>query len=106
MYVSEPTKVKMAGDEEENKNEVVYCSSTFNKQHAFKVAPPMPSFESMMFPEELLEALKEKLDITAPTSFQLQAIPILLEERDLVAKAPPGYGKTLSLCLAAILRAI
>ena len=109
VYVSEPTKVKMSADndDEKNKNDrVVYCSSTFNKQHAFKVAPPLPSFASMMFPEELTEALKTKLDINEPTSFQIQAIPLLLEERDLIAKASPGYGKTLSLCIAAVLRAI
>ena len=28
----------------------------------------------------------------------------MLEERDLVAKATPGYGKTLTLCLVAVLR--
>ena len=40
VYVSEPTKVKMA----ENENDVIYCASTFTKQHAFKVAPPLPTF--------------------------------------------------------------
>ena len=59
----------------------------------------------MMFHEALIDALKHKLEIMTPTSFQSQAIPILLEERDLVAKATPGYGKTLSLCLVAVLRA-
>ena len=70
--MSEPTKVKMAVDDDDEKNKnnrVVYCSSTFNKQHAFKVAPPLPTFESMMFPEELMEVLKTKLDISEPTSF-------------------------------------
>ena len=70
--MSEPTKVKMAVDDDDGKNKndrVVYCSSTFNKQHAFKVAPPLPTFESMMFPEELMEVLKTKLDISEPTSF-------------------------------------
>ena len=48
VYVSEPTKVKLAvtDDEEELKNDrVEYCPSTFTKLHAFKVAPPLPSFE-------------------------------------------------------------
>ena len=70
--MSEPTKVKMAVDDDDEKiknDRVVYCSSTFNKQHAFKVAPPLPTFESMMFPEELMEVLKTKLDISEPTSF-------------------------------------
>ena len=101
VYVSEPTKVKM----DENENDVIYCPSTFTKQHAFKVAPPLPTFESMLFHELMLDALDKKLGVKAPTSFQSQIIPILLEERSLVAKACAGYGKTLSLCLAAIFKA-
>ena len=113
VYVNEPTKVKLApsgndddDDEDVKLDRVVYSPSTFTKQHAFKVAPPLPTFESMMFHEVLLETLKAKLDITSPTSFESQALPILLEERDVVAKAGPGYGKTLSLCLAAIFKAL
>ena len=59
----------------------------------------------MMFDDALIEALKLKLEITMPTSFQCQAIPLMLEERDLVAKASPGYGKTLSVCIVAVLKA-
>ena len=101
VYVSEPIKVKMA----ENENDVIYCPSTFNKLHAFKVAPPIPTLSAMSIHDTMLEALSQKLDIKAATSFQAQALPILLEERDLVAKASPGYGKTVSLCLAAIFKA-
>lgn len=60
----------------------------------------------MMFNEILIDTLKTKLNVTSPTSFENQALPILLEERDMVAKAAPGYGKTLCLCLAAIFKAI
>ena len=101
VYVSEPTQVKVADTD----NDVIYCPSTFNKQHAFKVAPPLPTFESMLFHERMISALDKKLDVKAPTSFQSQALPILLEERSLVAKACAGYGKTLSICLAAIFKA-
>ena len=50
VYVSEPTKVKLASsvkddDEEVKLDKIVYCPSSFNKQHAFKVAPPLPTFE-------------------------------------------------------------
>jgi len=76
VFVSEPTKVKLASsadgmdDEEEVKlDRVEYCPSTFTKQHAYKVAPPLPTFESMMFEEALIEALKFKLEIRVPTSF-------------------------------------
>lgn len=58
-----------------------------------------------MFPEVLIEVLGRRLDIDGPTSLQCQALPLLFEERDLVVKAASGYGKTLTLCLAAVLRA-
>ena len=52
VYVSEPTKVKLASSEINDENEeevkydrVEYCPSTFTKQHAHKVAPPLPTFE-------------------------------------------------------------
>lgn len=59
----------------------------------------------MLFDQAIVEALKAKLDIMQPTSFQSQAIPIILEERDVVAKASHGYGKTVSLCLTALFKA-
>ena len=60
----------------------------------------------MLFHDIILDFLKSELDVTAPTSFQSQALPIFLEDRDVVVKAGPGYGKTLSLCLAAFTKAI
>ena len=65
VYVSEPIKVKMA----ENENDVIYCPSTFNKLHAYKVAPPISSFAAMSFHDTVLEALNSKLDVKAATSF-------------------------------------
>ena len=55
VYVSEPTKVKLAsGVNDDNEEEVKYdsieyCPSTFTKQHAHKVAPPLPTFEVSVF---------------------------------------------------------
>ena len=76
--MSEPTKVKLAASEpgEDDKDEiqldrVEYCPSTFNKQHAFKVAPPLPTFETMSLHPLVIEMLKGKLDIETPTSFQV-----------------------------------
>ena len=50
VYVNEPTKVKLApsgndddDDEDVKLDRVVYSPSTFTKQHAFKVAPPLPT---------------------------------------------------------------
>ena len=37
-----------------------------------------------------------KQDITVPTSIQVQAIPIMLEGRDIIGQAHTGSGKTLA----------
>ncbi|HOA93460.1 MAG TPA: DEAD/DEAH box helicase [Quisquiliibacterium sp.] len=45
-----------------------------------------------------------RLGITAPTPVQSEAIPVLLEGRDLIASAPTGTGKTAAFMLPALLR--
>ena len=44
------------------------------------------------------------LGITAPTPVQMQAIPLLLARRDLIATAPTGTGKTAAFLLPAMQR--
>ena len=49
-------------------------------------------------------ATLEKLGITEPTAVQREAIPVLLEGRDLIASAPTGTGKTAAFVLPALVR--
>ena len=51
------------------------------------------SFESLGLKAELLRAVSEK-GYSVATPIQLQAIPLILEGRDIMAGAQTGTGKT------------
>lgn len=51
------------------------------------------SFDSLGLPEELLRAVKEQ-GYTKPSPIQEQAIPVILEGKDVMAAAQTGTGKT------------
>ena len=51
------------------------------------------TFESLGLQPETLKALA-KMGFREPTPVQLQAIPAMMENRDVIAKAPTGTGKT------------
>ena len=51
------------------------------------------SFEQLGFRIELLKAVKTK-GYTTPTPIQIQAIPVILDGRDILARAQTGTGKT------------
>ena len=51
------------------------------------------SFDSLGLPEELLRAVKEQ-GYTEPSPIQAQAIPVILEGKDVMAAAQTGTGKT------------
>ena len=51
------------------------------------------TFESLGLQPETLKALA-KMGFETPTPVQLQAIPAMMEGRDVIAKAPTGTGKT------------
>jgi ATP-dependent RNA helicase RhlE len=51
------------------------------------------SFDSLGLPEELLRAVKEQ-GYTEPSPIQAQAIPVILEGKDIMAAAQTGTGKT------------
>ncbi len=51
------------------------------------------TFRELGVSEEILQAL-EKQGVTSPTKVQQEAIPPLLQWRDVIAKAPTGTGKT------------
>ncbi len=51
------------------------------------------TFEDLELSKEISRAL-EKLELTTPTSVQKQAIPVMMDGFNLIAKAPTGTGKT------------
>ncbi len=53
----------------------------------------MQAFRDLGVSEEILQAL-DKQGVTQPTKVQQEAIPPLLQWRDVIAKAPTGTGKT------------
>lgn len=59
------------------------------------------SFAELGLIDPLVQAL-QRLDIIHPSPVQLQAIPVLLSGRDLVASAPTGTGKTAAFLLPAL----
>lgn len=84
IYVSDPAKLKSAQEDD------LFEDSTFLQSSAFKVAPPLPTFEvsttyiqpfkSMRFPKTILQMLGEGFfEFKEPTPLQVHLIPILLE---------------------------
>ena len=61
-------------------------------------------FRQFDIPEDILKALDEE-GIVTPTPVQREVIPLVLEGKDVVAKAPTGTGKTLAFALP-LLKAI
>jgi len=51
------------------------------------------TFEDLELSKEITHAL-EKLELSTPTSVQKQAIPVMMDGFNLIAKAPTGTGKT------------
>jgi ATP-dependent RNA helicase DeaD len=60
--------------------------------------PDVPPFSSFALRPELLEAVAEQ-GFERPTPIQLQAIPAMLEGRDVVGQAQTGTGKTAAFAL-------
>src|SRR6187397_1898325 len=65
--------------------------------------PPETGFASLGLHPKLMTAL-EALGYEEPTPVQRQAIPPLLEGRDVLAEAPTGTGKTAAFAIPAIHR--
>ena len=58
-----------------------------------KVNNPLRSWDENGFDPKLRKNI-EKCGYSKPTSIQMQAIPISIEKKDLIALAPTGSGKT------------
>jgi len=63
----------------------------------------MTDFTSLSLPPALLQALSA-LDYVEMTPIQAQALPSVLEGRDLIAQAPTGSGKTVAFALGLLMR--
>ncbi|KAH8270628.1 hypothetical protein KR018_012547, partial [Drosophila ironensis] len=64
-----------------------------------KVPPPLASFEDLGRDFQILPRLQQTLlarGFAHPTPIQMQALPVLLQRRALMACAPTGSGKTLA----------
>jgi ATP-independent RNA helicase DbpA len=61
------------------------------------------TFQNLLLPTDLLENLKS-LSYEVPTPIQVQSIPLLRENKDLIAQAKTGSGKTLAFLLPLILK--
>ncbi len=64
---------------------------------------PVPSFDELGLHPEVLKALKEK-GYLRPTPIQAEAIPLLLEGRDLIGGSQTGTGKTAAFSLPILSR--
>jgi ATP-dependent RNA helicase DDX52/ROK1 len=63
------------------------------------IVPPSPSFSEMLIHRDLKAILLRNIENSQwkePTPIQMQAIPIMLTGRDILATAPTGSGKTAS----------
>lgn len=70
--------------------------------HGCDVPDPVSTFEELQSEYRLsprvLQTLKDA-GLTSPTPVQMQAIPLMMHGRELLACAPTGSGKTLAFCL-------
>ncbi|XP_016956291.1 probable ATP-dependent RNA helicase DDX52 [Drosophila biarmipes] len=81
--------------DEANETRKQYGISVLGK----KVPPPVGSFEALTKEFKLLPRLQQNLlgrNFDQPTPIQMQALPVLLQRRALMACAPTGSGKTLA----------
>ncbi|CAN8299821.1 unnamed protein product [Cochlearia groenlandica] len=68
-----------------------------------QVPPPLMSFEATGFPPELLREVYSA-GFSAPTPIQAQSWPIAMQNRDIVAIAKTGSGKTLGYLIPGFMR--
>ncbi len=67
------------------------------------VTPPVTNFDDLNLPASLMAAVNE-VGYETPSAIQAQAIPPLLEGRDLIGRAPTGTGKTAAFALPLLSR--
>ncbi|KAF8933031.1 pre-mRNA processing RNA-helicase [Haplosporangium bisporale] len=60
---------------------------------------PIRKWTQAGLPAGCIQVIKDKLNYTAPTSIQCQAIPAIMSGRDVIAVAKTGSGKTIAFIL-------
>ncbi|VDL70198.1 unnamed protein product [Nippostrongylus brasiliensis] len=65
------------------------------------IPDPMIDFEELNLPSLLMSSLSE-FNISEPTPIQMQAIPLMMMHRNVLASAPTGSGKTLAFAIPVI----
>uniref|UniRef100_A0A0K0DV09 ATP-dependent RNA helicase n=1 Tax=Strongyloides stercoralis TaxID=6248 RepID=A0A0K0DV09_STRER len=66
------------------------------------IPPPFINFTDLNLPEQFLKNL-ETYKIIEPSPIQMQSIPIMMANREIMASAPTGSGKTLSFIIPIML---
>lgn len=69
------------------------------------IPTPCATFDDMVMNKEVKKLMLKNIEMSywkEPTPIQMQAIPVLLEGRDILAAAPTGSGKTASYVIPAL----
>nr|CDJ93443.1 DNA RNA helicase domain containing protein [Haemonchus contortus] len=66
------------------------------------IPDPFIDFSDLNLPSQLMSSLNE-FGIGEPTPIQMQAIPLMMMHRDILASAPTGSGKTLAFAIPVLL---
>ncbi|VDO43381.1 unnamed protein product [Haemonchus placei] len=66
------------------------------------IPDPFIDFTDLNLPSQLMSSLNE-FGIGEPTPIQMQAIPLMMMHRDILASAPTGSGKTLAFAIPVLL---
>ena len=77
--------------------------SSHSQNSMSDVTSPVTTFQDLNLPASLMAAVDE-VGYETPSAIQAQAIPPLLEGRDLIGRAPTGTGKTAAFALPLLAR--
>ncbi|XP_017495077.1 PREDICTED: probable ATP-dependent RNA helicase DDX52 [Rhagoletis zephyria] len=97
-----PKKAITAEEKEANlKEEMIALLRKENliKVRGKNIPPPMTSFEELLKEYNMSDRLLQNLasaSYRSPTPIQMQAMPLLLQGRNVMASAPTGSGKTIA----------
>ncbi|XP_014211514.1 probable ATP-dependent RNA helicase DDX52 [Copidosoma floridanum] len=71
-----------------------------------RIPPPIEAFQQICVYHNVKSCIMQSIfrHYAAPTAIQMQAIPIMLQQRNLLACAPTGSGKTLAFLLPVIIQ--